>query len=344
MHRRTGAGLRRLVWDPVASYLNPVGTVFIVPDGSLQLLNFAALPGGGQSYLVETFTLQYLTSERDLVPLPRNTAGGGVLAIGAPSFDVTPPARAVSSAGPTPGFRSALLPCANFRQLTFQPLPASKRELEQLRALLTRSGSADARVAPVVTITGSAATEAAFKQQSAGKQLLHIATHGYFLDGSCSRSETDAFTAEVTVENPLLASGFALAGANQRYKGLPNEEDGILTAEEIATLDLTSVKWAVLSACDTGLGRLKAGEGVFGLRRAFQIAGVHTVIMSLWPVDDRTTESWMRDLYERRFVEGDTTPASVRNASLKALHRRRAKKLSTHPFYWAGFVAVGDWH
>ena len=99
-------------------------------------------------------------------------------------------------------------------------------------------------------------------------------------------------------ENPLLLSGLALAGANRRAAAGPDEDDGILTAEEVASLNLQGTEWAVLSACDTGLGEIKAGEGVFGLRRAFQIAGARTVIMSLWSVDDRATRPWMRALYE----------------------------------------------
>jgi len=108
-------------------------------------------------------------------------------------------------------------------------------------------------------------------------------------------------------------------------------------------MNLAGVEWAVLSACDTGLGEIRAGEGVFGLRRAFQIAGAHTVIMSLWGVGDRSTTIWMRALYEGRLARKLDTAAAVREASLSVLHQRRAKGQSTHPFYWAGFVASGDW-
>jgi CHAT domain-containing protein len=140
-----------------------------------------------------------------------------------------------------------------------------------------------------------------------------------------------------------VLSGLVFAGANHRDAAGPDEEDGILTAEEIAALDLSSVEWAVLSACDTGVGEVMAGEGVFGLRRAFQIAGARTLIMSLWPVDDEVTRAWMRELYTNRFVKGMSTVDSVQQASLALLKQRRAKGLSTHPFYWAGFIASGDW-
>ena len=142
---------------------------------------------------------------------------------------------------------------------------------------------------------------------------------------------------------PLRLSGLALAGANRRTSGPIGSDDGILTAEEIATLDLSSVRWAVLSACDTGVGDPRAGEGVFGVRRAFQLAGVRTLIMSLWSVEDQATSVWMDRLYELRLAGQMDTAECVREASLSVLRDRRAKGESTHPFYWAGFVAVGDW-
>ena len=114
-------------------------------------------------------------------------------------------------------------------------------------------------------------------------------------------------------------------------------------AEEVAGLQLDGVEWAVLSACDTGLGAIRAGEGVFGLRRAFQIAGARTVIMSLWAVEDAATRQWMRALYEARLQRKLDTLESTHAASVSVLRDRRAKGLSTHPFYWAAFVAAGDW-
>jgi CHAT domain-containing protein len=118
----------------------------------------------------------------------------------------------------------------------------------------------------------------------------------------------------------------------------------MLTAEEVAGLDLQSTEWAVLSACETGVGQVKAGEGVVGLRRAFQVAGARTVIMSLWSVGDEATLAWMQALYDARLRRRLDTAQSVRAASLRVLAERRQDGLSTHPFYWAAFVAAGDWH
>jgi CHAT domain-containing protein len=183
--------------------------------------------------------------------------------------------------------------------------------------------------------------------------VVHLATHGFFLGGQCrsalegSRAIGKAVALDpapaVAGENPLLLSGLALAGANRREEAGPDEEDGILTAEEIASLDLSGVEWAVLSACETGVGEVRAGEGVFGLRRAFQVAGARTLIMSLWSVEDEATRAWMKALYEARLRERLDTAESVRAASLKVLADRRARGESTHPFYWGAFVAVGDW-
>jgi CHAT domain-containing protein len=181
--------------------------------------------------------------------------------------------------------------------------------------------------------------------------VLHLATHGFFLGGICAPAlpasararAHDAAAGLDPGENPLLLAGFALTGANRRQAAGADQEDGILTAEEIAALDLRGVEWAVLSACDTGVGETRAGEGVFGLRRAFQVAGARTVIMSLWPVEDEDTRRWMTSLYERRFARGLDTMTAVQQSTREQLRRRREAGLSTHPFHWAGFIAAGDW-
>jgi CHAT domain-containing protein len=184
--------------------------------------------------------------------------------------------------------------------------------------------------------------------------MVHLATHGFFLGGDCSLAagstrglkvvdETKAQAKSPGYVSPLLLSGLALAGANRRASASAAEQDGILTAEEIAGCDMTGVEWAVLSACDTGVGEIQAGEGVFGLRRAMQLAGVHTLVMSLWPVDDEATRAWMSALYRGRLEEHLDTAAAVRRAGSAVLTARRSAGQSTHPFYWAAFVAAGDW-
>jgi CHAT domain-containing protein len=129
-----------------------------------------------------------------------------------------------------------------------------------------------------------------------------------------------------------------MAGANERAAAGADEEDGILTAEEIAALDRGKVELVVLSACDTGVGEIRNGEGVLGLRRAFHVAGVRSMIMSLWPVEDESTRHWMTAFYKHRLIEQSGVAEAVHDASLEMLERRRADRQSPHPFFWAAFI------
>jgi CHAT domain-containing protein/tetratricopeptide (TPR) repeat protein len=375
--RLAGDLLRRRVWDPIAASLETADTVFVVPDGSLNLFPLTALPTSTTSYLLEHGpTIHYLSTERDMVRSDNVAARGlGLLALGDPLFEaasVTTVAAARDANPVNATFRGSMPSCPSFQAVEFKVLPASGKEANEIAGLWKQFGPAagDAAGGPRVLV-GRAADERSFKELSPGRRVLHLATHGFFLGNECidgpdaSRSvgglaarkkppagrqkPSPAKPPPVpkagagTGENPLILSGLALAGANRRAAATGAEEDGILTAEEVASLDLSGVEWAVLSACDTGLGEIKAGEGVFGLRRAFQIAGAHTVIMSLWSVEDRAAMTWMRAMYEGRLAKKLDTAAAVREASLTVLRERRARGESTHPFYWAGFVASGDW-
>lgn len=239
--------------------------------------------------------------------------------------------------------------CRDLTTIRFEPLPESRQEVAEVAALWPDSGS-------VTVLTGTQATEGALKRLAPGRRTIHLATHGFFLDEGCSGSSgkrgiggTTSDANQNVTQKPskrrgaLLRAGLAFAGANRSSGRSQSTDDGILTAEEVASMDLTAVDWAVLSACDTGLGDLQTGEGVLGLRRAFQSAGVHTLVMSLWSVEDRATRSWMHRLYEGRASKGLPTEEAVAEATRGVLRERRAQALSTHPFYWAAFVAVGDW-
>jgi CHAT domain-containing protein len=183
--------------------------------------------------------------------------------------------------------------------------------------------------------------------------VIHLATHGFFLPGSCPSDhntdglrddgETDAF--QTTLFNqPLLYSGVLLAGANRRSDAAFPDDDGVLTAREIAALDFGGTSCAVLSACETGLGQIRSGEGVFGLRTAFRIAGVRSVVMSLWPVEDVHALEWMRAFYANRYREKKGLGEAIRDSNLEMLRRLRKAGDETTPGRWAGFVGVGDWH
>ena len=239
----------------------------------------------------------------------------------------------------------------SFRETRFTPLPETAREVHEIAAAWGDSSH-------TLVLTGASASEDALKSLAPGRRVLHLATHGFFLDasrpslpgreargiGAVTSSGVPAGAQPPAVrESPLLISGLALAGANRRLRVRPDEEDGILMAQEVASMDLSAAEWVVLSACDTGLGKVQAGEGVLGLRRAFEEAGAGSVLMSLWEVDDRASRAWMRELYEARFHRHRSTAESVRDADLQVLRNRRAQGFGSHPFYWAGFVATGDW-
>ena len=195
--------------------------------------------------------------------------GTGILALGDLDFGKA------SAPATTPGvhgaFRSILKRCGSLQTAHFEPLPATKREIDEIIDIWRHATDEDA-----VSLTGAGGTERVFQERAAGKRVIHLATHGFFLDGGCV---SDALGGAGTngdsptgPGNPFLLSGLVFAGANLHEPGASVEGNGILTAEEIATLDLAGVEWAVLSACDTGVGVIQPGEGVLGLWRAFRVA------------------------------------------------------------------------
>ena len=153
-------------------------------------------------------------------------------------------------------------------------------------------------------------------------RMLHIATHGFFLHDD-------------RIANPLLRSGLALSGANLNAG---TNENGVLTALEASNLNLWGTRLVTLSACDTGVGEVRNGEGVYGLRRAFFLAGAETLVMSLWPISDYVTREMMTAYYsglKTGLGRGD----ALRQAQLAMLKRKHRE----HPFYWASFIQAGDW-
>jgi len=351
-----GRRLRRALWDPIAAEVRGATRVFVVPDGAVSLVSLAALPIEGGAYLMEHGPpIHYLSAERDLVTALNRVqpAVQGLLALGGASFGDAPGgagAAGVSSPpAPLPSVLGPAGPCPGMPAVVFQPLDGTSQEVREIAGMWR--GSAGAGGGEARILVGADASETVLKQAARHHRVLHVATHGFFLTGDCIPSSTGTrgvgglspVGPSRAAENPLRLSGLALAGANRRAAAGPEDDDGILTAEEVASLDLDGVEWAVLSACDTGVGEIRAGEGVFGLRRAFQVAGARTVIMSLWSVDDQATRAWMRALYEGRLQRGLSTADAVHQASLTTLRDRRARGLSTHPFYWAAFVAAGDW-
>lgn len=369
-HRSAGDALRRAVWDPVAAQVRAAEAVVVVPDGSLNLVSLASLPVGEHEYLVERGpAIHYLSSERDLLVSARDEfETGGLLVLHAPDFDDRHSFAALRRNSPTATtavrhtsaspYRGLAEVCSDFRTMQFDQVPATTEEAREVISIWKRGPRRathdDREPRPgddVLSLSRATASESTFKQVASGYRVLHLATHGIFLDDQCRSASSPrgpagdpgAGVRTAASKNPLLMSGLAFAGANHRNVARPDEDDGVLTAEEIGTLDLVGTEWAVLSACDTGLGAIRAGEGVFGMRRAFRLAGAHTVIMSLWPVDDAATRQWMASLYRHRFTNGESTLEAVNRASIDTLRARRARGESTHPFYWGGFIAAGDW-
>jgi len=358
--RNDGRVVGRAIWDPVARVLGSATRVLVVPDGALNGVPLAALPDPKGGYLVERpLELHMLTRERDVLVAP--AAGGiGLLALGGVDFEsadsASDGAAIALAAAESPTYRGTRSRCDSFARLRFGPLPGTQEEVESISHLLEANRSDPAGADAI--LTGPGASEAAFKRLAPGRRIVHLATHAFFVDASCAQTVTGdargvlglvptagaiASAAPAPGENPLLLSGLALAGANQRASAGERGEDGVLTSDEIAALDLSGLDWAVLSACGTGLGEQAGAEGVLGLRRAFLAAGAHTVFTSLWSVRDQPTREWMTALYRHRFSEGMSAAASARSASLDLLKARRAAHTSTHPFEWAAFVAAGDW-
>lgn len=312
-YRQAGAALRRRVWDPLRPALAGAKTAVVVPDGTLNLVPFAGLPDGN-GYLVERGVfIHTLSSERDLLASVADVPKHGLLAVGAPQFDLAQNAPAASA------LRDATIPCDEFQKLEFPPLPGARQELNAIATSWKRWNSGES----LDTLMGPEATRDGFLDAAPRNRVLHVATHAFVLDNKCGGG------------NPLLRSGLVFAGANQ------SRASAILTAQQIASLDLNGVDMAVLSACNTGSGELTDGEGVLGLERAFRIAGARSVVMTLWPVDDQVASRYMRAFYGELLAHRESTAEAVWSAGRKTLLARRAAGQSTHPWYWAGFVASG---
>jgi CHAT domain-containing protein len=295
-----GKALHDLTFAKLGRALGTTKHVVIAPDGALNVVPFAALHDGKQ-YLVKQYAFTYLTSGRDLLRFGvRGKSQGGAIIFADPDFDGPKTA-------PPPGRRSRAM-----QGLTWTRLPGTRQEADALAKSLTNA----------TVYRDKLATETTLKAVRS-PPILHLATHGFFLPD-----------AEATVENPLLRSGLVFAGANALASGT---DDGVVTALEASTLDLRGTRLVVMSACETGVGKIVNGDGVYGLRRALVIAGAESLVMSLWQVDDTATRDLM-DGYYRKLKTGAGRSAALRDVQ-RELH---ANPTYAHPYYWASFVAAGD--
>ena len=350
-------GVDEAVMRPLRPLIGDAVQLLVSPDGELNLVPFAALVDESGRYLIERYSFTYLTSGRDLLRMQvarESKTNPVVIAnplFGEPDTPLLAKTSAPEKSVARVGQRRSMTTGNDLSEVYFAPLAGTAREAGAIHALFSEAS----------LLTGPQATESALKQVAAPR-ILHIATHGFFLsepprvtDGGSSpvaargnglvppaanrpstSSATRGIRANANIQNPLLRSGLALAGANLRQN--PSDDDGILTALEASGLNLWGTKLVVLSACDTGVGEVRNGEGVYGLRRAFVLAGAESLVMTLWPVSDYTTRELMTGYY-RNLKQGLGRGEALRQVQLDML--KRNPKL--HPFYWANFIQSGEW-
>lgn len=342
--------LSDLVYLPLAKHLTDVSHLIICPDGQLNRIPFETLPVGNK-FLLEEKTISYVTSAREIVRLgaAQSKPESGAekpkfLVMGNPDFDLdlaktSRPNSAVQLAGATASLRSLSRDCHG---LKFKPLPGAEAEARSVAKLLGKDAAlrlgAEAREAELEAVQSPS--------------VLYLATHGFFLsDQEFKQTNPTGWNSEFArfgrsmdrapndFENPLTRCGIALSGANhvqQISKAIA--EDGVLTGLEASLLDLQGTELVVLSACDSGSGEIKIGEGVMSLRRAFRIAGAETVLASHWEVSDKATNALMTE-FMRRWRAGEQRAHAWREAQLTLL---RSKDLS-NPFFWSAFTLTGEW-
>jgi CHAT domain-containing protein/tetratricopeptide (TPR) repeat protein len=360
-----GRALRAAVFDPLLIGLGGCKRILLAPDGDLNSMPFEVLPSDDGRRLIDDYRFSYLSAGRDILRVGVKSAGrhSPALVVADPDFDLAGDiqrrgrfwSRLLGLARPSRiavGRRDARFQRADVPDgrrsrdvgragLRFTRLPGTRLEGERIAGLLG--------VAPWL---GSLALEGRLKSRCRSPWIMHLATHGFYLKDQ--GDYLDGWRDDVGVpsglviklnqlsgrspENPLLRSGLALAGANawlRRGVSPVEAEDGLLTAEDVTGLDLLHTELVVLSACETGLGQVHVGEGVFGLRRAFVLAGAKTLVMSLWKVPDEPTRELMEDFY-RRLLAGEGRAEALRQAQLAL------KVKYPEPFYWGAFICQGD--
>ncbi len=313
--------LYKLAFRPLRPHLGKAQRLFLSPDGQLNLVPFAALHDG-RRFLVDALDITYLTSSKDLLPPAEGSAPAtSVVVLANPDFSSRPAASHVTTqATLAPAERSSSLENFFSRFVAevdspYPPLPGTQKEAETIHQLLPR-----ARV-----LLGPEATKhALLTLETPG--LLHIATHGFFREDA----------AGALLPDPLLSSGLVLAGASAQHEqpGPLRREDSLVTALELAGLDLWGTQLVVLSACDTGRGDIKPGQGVYGLRRALVSAGAEAVVTSLWKVNDETSRELM-ERYYRNLLAGQGRAEALRTAM------RDLRKKHPNPYAWAPFILIG---
>ena len=335
--------IRRVVWDPLVPHLKSAKLVLICPDGPLCRLPFAALRGTDPTkYLIEEVAIAVVLVPRLLPDLLADSATQvtgppSLLLVGDVDFNIN---SGKPSGNVVRGGRGR-----------WGSLPGTKIETEAIEALFRKQVTGGV----VKSLSKGDATQAAIRQGAGNYRYLHIATHGEFLKQTVTL-RPDVLGIDDSIVGRARASGVSagvlcslvFAGANK-----PTVDDpGVLSALEIAEMDLSKVELAVLSACETGLGDVASGEGVLGLQRAFQFAGTRTTVTSLWQIPDGATAPLMVRFYENRLKKGMPMLEALREAQLWVLNEGVKSGVLTEPLgegrrtpplFWAAFVLAGDW-
>ncbi|HYH96809.1 CHAT domain-containing tetratricopeptide repeat protein, partial [Hyalangium sp.] len=332
--------LHTLAFLPLVPHLGQKRRLFLAPDGQLNLVPFAALHDG-RRFLVDAFHITYLTSGKDLLPRSEDLPpSNSVVVLASPDFG-SPLAAATPEEQTAPALaqRAALLEDffttlrSNGPDIPWAPLPGTRAEAESILRLFPQAQ---------LLLGPDATKQALLRLPTPG--LLHIATHGFFLEDSSPVSAARGVGNFGAVgsspaqrpSDPLLRSGLVLAGIQHPTApaGTRRIEESLVTALELAGLNLWGTQLVVLSACDTGRGDVRLGDGVYGLRRAFLVAGAETVVTSLWKVNDEVTRQLM-ERYYRHLLAGLGRTHALREA-MKELRR-----MHPHPHFWAAFTALG---
>ncbi|MCI0353344.1 MAG: CHAT domain-containing protein [Acidobacteriales bacterium] len=340
-----GTTLRAALFDPLLRATGNRKRLLLAPDGDLTRLPFEVLPTHDGRHLIDDYQISYLSTGRDVLRFGAASSGQPTESLVAadPDFDLSGGQAQAQLASETvaTASRGRVSRDLDRGTLHFDRLPGTRVEGERIAEMLN-----------VQPRLADQAVEAHLKA-CRSPRILHLATHGFFLadqqrDPNKELRDLGAMGWQAGsnfgrmsgpgMENPLLRSGLALAGANTFLKHgtlAAEAEDGILTAEDVSGMDLLATELAVLSACETGLGEVRTGEGVFGLRRAFVLAGAKTLVMSLWKVPDEQTRELMEDFY-RRILAGEPRAEALREARLAM------KRKYPEPYYWGAFICQGD--
>jgi CHAT domain-containing protein len=328
--------LYSLIWFPLEEYLQGIKTIYYAPAGVLHNISFSALPYSDSLFLSDKYQLHYCSSTAKLAYTEQSgifdneNTGQWAYLYGGLDFDLKVSESDSTLNGKLANYktssRSLDIP-EESRGLAWGYLPGTLSEIEGIGKVFEKQKMT------YKLVKAEYGTEDYFKSVSSSMVIpvIHIATHGFYFPQNASTNKNNINSAA----DPMMRSGLILAGGNTTWKGEKLEDgigDGILTAYEVSCLDLNKTELVVLSACETGLGDIKGSEGVYGLQRAFKMAGVNYIIMSLWKVADKETAEFMTLFYES-LVE-------IKDVQKAFIHAQKIMRKNYSPYYWAAFVLV----